>query len=161
MFCSFVKVDEIFASSRETFACFMSQDTHTGQLISTVYGTLKFAVDMTFLDISQRGTRAPDNHSSMLNCRFGVFIQHRVFLPQNAGKTRDKLPYRELSCLKWRLNFCGLVDGLLLCFSGRQSYVVVHFDCLQGTNFAVFQVFAVFHRWGPGPLYKRSSRLKS
>ena len=66
---------------------------------------------MTFLGISLRGTRAPDNHSCMLNYGFGVFIQHRV-LTQIAGKTRGKPPYRELSCLNWRLNFGGLVDRL-------------------------------------------------
>ena len=27
-------------------------------------------------------------------------IQHRIFVPQNAEKTRDKLPYRELFDLK-------------------------------------------------------------
>ena len=107
-------------------------------------------------------TQAPDNRLSMLNCRFCVFIQPRIFLPQNAGKTRDKLPYRELSCLKWPLNFCGLVDGLLLCLSGTTIIRGSKFWLFMGHEFSLFfWVFEVFHRWGPGPLYKRSSRLKS
>ena len=108
------------------------------------------------------GTRPSLSLSSMLSCRFCVFIQPRIFFPQNGRKTLDKLPYRVLSSLKWLLNFCGLEDGLLLCLSGTKIIRRSKFRLFMWHEYSLFfWVFEVFQRWGPGPLNIHWSRLKS
>ena len=153
---SFLQCQEIVAYSRETFACFMMQDNHTQKLIYSIYGTTNFPIDMSFFIFQRGGTGPPDNRKSMLNCRFCVLMQPRIFFTQNGEKSRDKLPYRVLSCLKWPLYFCGLEEGLLLCLSGTTIIRGSKFRLFMGHEISLFfWVFEVFHRWGPGPLNNR------